>query len=270
MSKTPEELAEDHAFNIFAERYESLVCEDRHVYAEAVNAFIAGYEAAKKEERLKLSELYSHGSDVQKIASAYLKSKGIEGALLPYAENRFIDGYAVAQEHAHAALEEAEARIQELRDQLMEESGGRLKLFKNDADAKAAYQECLEEIDLDKAWQEGYKAAQEEADTCEHILDMSKMVDVSSSETLNNWISVKDRLPEDGTGWLTVYGSIPNLRFFVGPGYYDYAKKEWLSRFLNYRARTDAANLVTDQIEYLPFEQVTHWMPLPAAPKEEA
>ena len=83
------------------------------------------------------------------------------------------------------------------------------------------------------------------------------------------WISVKERLPEDGTGWLIVYGSIPNLRFFVGPGYYDYAKKEWLSRFLNYRARTDATNLVTDQIEYLPFEQVTHWMPLPAAPKEE-
>jgi Protein of unknown function (DUF551) len=113
-------------------------------------------------------------------------------------------------------------------------------------------------------------------DTCEHIFDMSKMVDVSSSETLNNssnnsngWISVKDRLPEDGTGWLTVYGSIPNLRFFVGPGYYDYAKKEWLSRFLNYRARTDAANLVTDQIEYLPFEQVTHWMPLPKPPEEK-
>ena len=82
------------------------------------------------------------------------------------------------------------------------------------------------------------------------------------------WISVKDRLPEDGTGWLTVYGSIPNLRFFVGPGYYDFAKKEWLSRFLNYRARTDAANLVTDQIEYLPFEQVTHWMPLPEPPEE--
>ncbi len=33
-------------------------------------------------------------------------------------------------------------------------------------------------------------------DTCEHILHMEKMVDVSSSVTLNNWISVKDRLPE--------------------------------------------------------------------------
>ncbi len=86
---------------------------------------------------------------------------------------------------------------------------------------------------------------------------------------MSEWISVKDRLPEDGIGWLTVYGSIPNLRFFVGPGYYDFAKKEWLSRFLNYRAKKDTTGLVTDQIEYLPFEQVTHWMPLPLPPEEE-
>jgi hypothetical protein len=46
MTKTPEELAEDHAFNIFAERYESLISEDKHVYAEAVDAFLAGYQAA--------------------------------------------------------------------------------------------------------------------------------------------------------------------------------------------------------------------------------
>ncbi len=59
----------------------------------------------------------------------------------------FLAGYKAAQEHAHAALEEAEARIQELRDRLMEESGGRLKLFKDDADAKAAYQEALEDPD---------------------------------------------------------------------------------------------------------------------------
>lgn len=44
--KTPEKLAEDHAFNIFAERYESLDSEERHVYAEAVDAFLAGYQAA--------------------------------------------------------------------------------------------------------------------------------------------------------------------------------------------------------------------------------
>lgn len=181
------------------------------------------------------------------------------------------------------------AGYQAAKDQLFEETGFRIKLFKNDDDAKAAYQEALEEVELDKIWQQGYQAAQEHAHaalkeaeaeidrlqtklsdagilTTEHLVDASKMVSISA--TLNNWISVKDRLPEDGTGWLAVYGSIPYLGFFVGPGCYDYAKKEWLSRFLNYRARKDTTGLVTDQIEYLPFEQVTHWQPLPKPPTE--
>lgn len=44
--------------------------------------------------------------------------------------------------------------------------------------------------DINIAWYTGYKAAQDE-DSCEHILDMSKMVDV------NGWISVHDRLPDE-------------------------------------------------------------------------
>lgn len=36
------------------------------------------------------------------------------------ARENFLAGYKAAQEHAHAALEEAEARIQELQDQLAE------------------------------------------------------------------------------------------------------------------------------------------------------
>ncbi len=62
-------------------------------------------------------------------------------------------GYKAAQEHAHAALEEAEVRIRELKDQL---------------------------ADADKVM----------PDSCEHILDMEKMVDV------HGWISVHDRLPD--------------------------------------------------------------------------
>jgi hypothetical protein len=73
-----------------------------------------------------------------------------EDAAQPFIET-FLAGHKAAQEHAHAALEEAEAKIRELRDQLMEESGGRLKLFKDDADAKAAYQEALEETKLEQA-----------------------------------------------------------------------------------------------------------------------
>lgn len=143
---------------------------------------------------------------------------------LDYLKDGFLAGYQAAQEHAHAALEEAEARIQELRDQLMEESGGRLRLFKDEADAKAAYQE---------AW--------EDADTCEHILDMSKMVDV------NGWISVKDRLPEEDQEVLI----------------YD-----WPFRFtcLFWKSRESAFQWELSNGRNC---NPTHWMPLPQPPKEE-
>jgi hypothetical protein len=36
----------------------------------------------------------------------------------PYEKDAFLAGYKAAQEHAHAALEEAEARMQELQDQI--------------------------------------------------------------------------------------------------------------------------------------------------------
>jgi len=148
--KTPEELAEEHAFNIFAERYESLISEDKHVYDEAVDAFLAGYQAAK--------------------------------------------------EHAHAALEEAEAEIDRLQTKL--------------SDAGIL--------------------------TTEHLIDASKMV--SSSVPLNNWISVKDRLPEDASDVLIVWAD--------GVSEACYFDETWCR---------DGRRLLW----------VTHWMPLPAAPKEE-
>lgn len=73
------------------------------------------------------------------------------------------------------------------------------------------------------------------------------------------WISVKDRLPEDGVGWCTVYGCILS-RWSVQPGFYDRESKEWVSRFING---------YMDDEGYAPFKSVTHWMPLPEAPKEE-
>ncbi len=113
--KTPEELAEEW---IETNGWNTEPFRDEYTIEFQKQGYVAGYQAAKKKERLKLAELYSHGSDVQKIASAYFKSKGITGALLPYAENRFIDGYLAAQEHAHAALEEAEAEIDRLQTKL--------------------------------------------------------------------------------------------------------------------------------------------------------
>lgn len=112
----------------------------------------------------------------------------------------------------------------------------------------------------------GYQAAKDQVadadkvmDTCEHILDMEKMVDVNSSKKLDGWISVKNRLPEEGVGWTMVYGCILS-RWSVQPGCYDRQRKEWISRFING---------YEDEEGYARLESVTHWHPLPEAPKEE-
>lgn len=74
------------------------------------------------------------------------------------------------------------------------------------------------------------------------------------------WISVKERLPEDGVGWTTVYGCILS-RWAVQPGFYTKDSGVWVSRFVFEDE---------DYQNYVPFESVTHWMPLPEAPKGEA
>lgn len=73
------------------------------------------------------------------------------------------------------------------------------------------------------------------------------------------WISVKERLPSDSVGWVTVYGCILS-RWSVQPGFYDKNNNEWVSRFIGRYMDDDG---------YAPFEDVTHWMPLPEPPKEE-
>jgi hypothetical protein len=95
------------------------------------------------------------------------------------------------------------------------------------------------EEDAQDAFVAGYKAAKEE-DTCEHILDMSKMVDV------NGWISVKDRLPEEESGLLLVYNS--RLKK-IGTSYWS--EGIWCG----------GTWPVTSQF-------ITYWMPIPEPPKE--
>ena len=73
------------------------------------------------------------------------------------------------------------------------------------------------------------------------------------------WISVKDRLPDKSVGWTMVYGCILS-RWSVQPGLYDRGRKEWVSRFINEGPAEEG---------YARLESVTHWMPLPDAPKEE-
>jgi hypothetical protein len=104
----------------------------------------------------------------------------------------------------------------------------------------------------------GYKAAQDQVadvskvmpDICEHILDMSKMVDV------NGWISVKDGRPEPEKVVLaynpTMFGVTTAVRSVVN---------HWLL--------TQPAFGTTLGINGKP-PVVTHWQPLPEPPKEEA
>ncbi len=64
--------------------------------------------------------------------------------------------------------------------------------------------------------------------------------------TVQEWISVKDRLPEDNKEVLIYCGSYHEL------GWYESDNKSWRSDFLG---------CCTDDI--------THWMPLPQPPKGE-
>jgi hypothetical protein len=117
----------------------------------------------------------------------------------------FLAGYKAAQEHAHAALEEAEAEMAKMKDQL---------------------------ADVSKVM----------PDSCDHILDMEKMVDV------NGWISVHARLPDNEQENVLVLIS--------GDGWHDhdvayYYSAKWYDKY--------------DDI----VEGVTHWQELPELPKEE-
>jgi hypothetical protein len=132
----------------------------------------------------------------------------------------FFSGYQAAQEHAHAALEEAEAEIDRLQTKLSDT---------------------------------GILAT-------DHIVDVSKMVDVSSSETLNNWISVKDRLPE-----IPENDYSNRVLLLRTDGFIVIARIEKCVRFV--RPLQQALIVETDNGD--PIEEFTHWMPLPEPPKEE-
>jgi len=105
-----------------------------------------------------------------------------------------------------------------------------------------------------EAFLAGYKAAQDQLadadkvmpDSCEHILDMGKMVDV------NGWISVKDRLPEYNVDVL-------------------FLQKDDCLCFVGWRAKED--QWVCSQENGMHDNFITrgfsHWMPLPEPPKEE-
>jgi hypothetical protein len=114
----------------------------------------------------------------------------------------------------------------------------------------------------------GYKAAMnfpEKPDTCEHILDMEKMVDVNSS---SGWISVKDRLPEDHNYYLvtskkeassTPHGWIAAGLFWdMEIAYFHQRNQTWMTGIVALNCKEE------DKILFA----VSYWMPLPKPPEE--
>ena len=76
------------------------------------------------------------------------------------------------------------------------------------------------------------------------------------------WISVKDRLPEDDQHVLVYHAE----DFHITVGYFE-------SDYVQYYIESDGSKFYTDdgwetEISWAPKGDVTHWMPLPEPPKE--
>jgi hypothetical protein len=99
----------------------------------------------------------------------------------------------------------------------------------------------------------GYRAAKnspEKQDTCEHILDMEKMVDVNPS---SEWISVKDRLPSPETEVL-----------WWNKAAHQAGVSSW-----EYRSYCDDTMIYWGDAGNVSIKNFTHWMPLPKPPEEK-
>lgn len=177
--------------------------------------------------------------------------------------NAFLAGYKAAQEHAHAALEEAEAEMAKMKDQLADVSividpaiQKRLKtavVGPDGDDAADAYIDHLEQLIADH----NAGVSKVMPDSCDHILDMEKMVDVkrcSCSGILNNWISMKKWLPPKGEWVLFWYpwGHEVNKLKWIGP-------KGQLDFHRDYYGESESKD-----------RGPSHWTSLLQPPKEEA
>ena len=81
-----------------------------------------------------------------------------------------------------------------------------------------------------------------------------------------NWISVRERLPKDNQRVLICYKhpcnksvKMLNLAFFQEIGKYDFVD-----------GKRNVFCYDSDDWGHRPYKHVTHWMPLPEPPKEEA
>jgi hypothetical protein len=79
---------------------------------------------------------------------------------------------------------------------------------------------------------------------------------------MSEWISVKDRLPEEGVWVLGYYLIYENNIYDVGV----------VKRFVHTWAEANIwlTNHKNGPLTYEEVDSITHWQPLPAPPKEEA
>jgi hypothetical protein len=177
----------------------------------------------------------------------------------------FLAGYQAAQEHAHAALEEAEAKIQELEDQVADDS----KVM-NEFDAMLEEKELVD-IKLRNAFYRSFNFL-----ICNESIPVFRLNDIrsyvghledvlaarnspekpdgsNSSNNSNGWISVKDRLPEinnrmsEDVLMLDEYGEMSVELFEI----------------VNNKIVVDWGEAGTR-----PLSEFTHWMPLPKPPND--
>lgn len=99
-----------------------------------------------------------------------------------------------------------------------------------------------------------------------------KTSNLNSPEIPDGWVSCSERMPEVGEhDWRTAFPMLVNCEIGVIPAYYGftYHEGEQCFGFLGSLKFGDATGARPEQNENGLMWRVTHWMPLPAAPKPE-
>jgi hypothetical protein len=195
----------------------------------------------------------------------------------------FIAGYKEAQERAHHTLEEAEARheayvlateenFKRLESKLDQFADASKVMTDHNADGSKKVDEVsalldeneLVDMKLKRQYDKAYLDLVLSTPGCnpltsfgvpphkgdvniigEYVEHLEDVIAARSSKgILNNWISVRDRLPEHGAGVLVTSGGpgCTTAGYFEGSGFYN---------------------------GHLEDVVITHWMPLPEPPKED-
>ena len=105
---------------------------------------------------------------------------------------------------------------------------------------------------------------------CRHIDKSCKLAEniaddlISSGVTVQEWISVDDRLPSDEQDVLVIAHGWDGRLVYVGSHKRVEAQKSWLTGITN-----KSSEWLLWGWSYLKDPMVTHWMPLPQPPKGE-